>query len=230
MSGLVIAMGGGGFSMEPDNPKLDDFVLSCSQKQKPRVCFVPTASGDAASYTEAFYVAFKDRRCQPTHVSLFHREVPDLESFVLAQDIFYVGGGNTANLVAIWRAHGFDKLLNKAWQRGAILAGLSAGALCWFDCGVTDSFGALARLDCLGFIEGSFCPHYDGEAQRRPVFTGLIAGGELPAGHAADDGAALVFEGTTLREAVASRPNAQIYHIERRAGAAHATAVPTRRL
>jgi dipeptidase E len=215
-------MGGGGFSMEPGNPLLDEFVLSLARSPRPRVCFLPTASGDADSYLVRFYRAFAAFDCQPADLRLFSREVLDLESYVCDQDVIYVGGGSTANLLAVWRVHGLDRILRRAWEEGVVLCGLSAGMNCWFTQSVTDSF-AVSRLaplrDGVGLLPGSCCPHYDGEAQRRPVFRALVAAGELTDGLAADDGAALVFHGETLSEVVASRPEAAGYRVSRTADA-----------
>ena len=151
--------------------------------------------------------------------------------FVAEQDVIYVGGGNTAHLLALWRLHGLDTILRDAWLGGTVLSGVSAGMLCWFAAGVTDSFGAgLAPLhDGLGLIAGSACPHYDGEAARRPRYHELVASG-FPAGYAADDGAALVFEGATatLTEVVASRPRAAGYRVELRDGAVVEDRLPAR--
>jgi peptidase E len=221
VSRRVVAMGGGGFSMEPDNPLLDRFVLSLAHSSHPRVCFLPTASGDAEGYVARFYRAFAALECRPTDLQLFTRTVGDLEAFVLAQDVVYVGGGNTASMLAVWRAHGLDRILRRAWGEGVVLCGLSAGMNCWFTESVTDSFGfgELAPLhDGLGLLPGSACPHFDGEEQRRPAFRRLVAAGELADGWAADDGAALVFAGTELDEVVASQPQAAAYRVERTAG------------
>jgi dipeptidase E len=216
----VVAMGGGGFSMEPDNPLLDEFALSLARSSPPRVCFLGTASGDDEGYVARFYRAFAALDCRPSDLGLFERTVGDLESFVLAQDVIYVGGGNTASLLAVWRAHGLDRVLRKAWEQGVIMCGLSAGMNCWFEQSVTDSFD-LARLaalhDGLGLLPGSACPHYDGEGARRPTFTRLVASSELPDGWAADDGAGLVFAGRELVEVVASRPDAGAYRVQRTA-------------
>jgi dipeptidase E len=214
-------MGGGGFSMEPENPLLDVFVLSLARSPRPRVCFLPTASGDAEGYSARFYRAFAQLDCRPGDLQLFERTVGDLESYVLEQDVIYVGGGNTASMLAVWRAHGLDHILRRAWAEGVVLCGLSAGMNCWFTESVTDSFGfeQLEPLhDGLGLLPGSACPHYDGEDQRRPAFTRLVAAGELADGWAADDGAALVFAGTELEEVVGSRPHAGAYRVERAAG------------
>ena len=206
--------------MEPDNLLLDQFVLSLARSSPPRVCFVPTASGDAEGYVARFYRAFTSLDCRPSDLQLFNRSGSDLESFVLGQDVVYVGGGNTANLLAVWRLHGLDRILRMAWEEGVVLCGLSAGMNCWFAESVTDSF-SLAELaplhDGLALLGGSACPHYDGEEQRRPTFRRLVADGELSDGWAADDGAALVFAGAELVEVVTSRPDARGYRVERSA-------------
>ena len=234
-SRTIIAMGGGGFSMDPDLPLLDTFLLERARarrgRTRPNVCFVPTASGDSIEYIANFYAAFA-RRAEASHLALFDRKVADVETFLLDQDAIYVGGGNTANMLAIWRVHGVDRALQLAWEAGVVLAGVSAGANCWFESSTTDSFGPLAALrDGLGFLAGSHSPHYDGEPLRRPTFHRLIAAGELPNGLAADDGAASVFEGTELAEVVASSPQARAYRVVRGAdGEAIETELPTRYL
>jgi peptidase E len=226
MTRQIIAMGGGGFSME-DTPWLDDFIVSRARHARPRVCFVPTASGDAATYLVRFYRAFAERDCIATDLTLIGSpsqprrpaETADIAEFIAAQDVIYVGGGNTANALALWRLHGVDRALRTAWEAGTVLCGVSAGMICWFTASVTDSFGALAPLhDGLDLLPFSACPHYDGEAARRPRYHALIASG-FPAGYAADDGAALCFDGDALREVVASRPNAAAYHVAMRDGA-----------
>jgi len=208
----IVAMGGGSFSVEPEGSALDAYVLALTGKPRPKICFVPTASGDAAMYITKFYEAFGDR-AEATHLGLFGRPRADMERVLTSQDIIYVGGGNTANMLAVWRVHGVDWMMREAWERGVILTGVSAGMICWFECGVTDSFGPLAALrDGLGFLPGSACPHYDGEKDRRPTYQGLVRGG-FPAGYAADDGAALHFVDTDLAACVASRPTARGYRL-----------------
>jgi dipeptidase E len=205
--------------MEPENPLLDDHVLSlCRRPDEPRVCFVATASGDSERYLTRFHEAFDGRECVASELLLFERSVADIDSFLLEQDVIYVGGGNTASMLAVWRVHGVDRALHAAWEAGVVLCGLSAGMNCWFDACTTDSFnlGALDALhDGLGFLPGSACPHYDGEEQRRPLFLRLVGEGVLPDGWAADDGCGLVFDGTELVEAVGSRPGARGYRVER---------------
>jgi dipeptidase E len=207
-------MGGGGFMMERDSP-LDDFLLSLSSAARPRVCFIPTPTGDSDRAIAAFFEAFARRDCEPSCLRLF--DAPERPAEHLAgQDVIYVSGGNTANALALWRLHGVDRALREAWERGAVLGGVSAGANCWFESSVTDSFGRQldALRDGLAILPGSFCPHYDGEELRRPVYHDLVAEG-FPPGYAADDGAALHFVGTELRETVASRAGARAYRIDR---------------
>ena len=210
-------MGGGGVLMEPANPRLDAFVLSLARSANPRVCFVPTATGDAEQSIQRFRDGYAGLPCRTSVLRLFGREVADLEAFVLAHDVVYVGGGNTANLLAVWRVHGLDVVLRRAWEEGIVLCGLSAGMNCWFAESVTDSFN-LAQLeplhDGLGFLSGSACPHYDGEPQRRPAYRRFVAEGRLAAGFAADDGAALVFAGGELSDVVSSRSGVSAYRLE----------------
>ncbi len=215
----IIALGGGGFSMET-SPVLDDYILACTGKSRPKVCFVPTASGDADGYVAKFYQAFSGKDCESTHLELFRRGGSPLGELLRAQDVIYVGGGNTANMLSIWRLHGVEEILKAAYKSGVVLAGISAGAVCWFKAGTTDSFGpGLAPLtNGLGLLPGSVCPHYDGEANRRPRYHELIASGELPGGYAADDGVALHFVDGDFEKAVSSRANAKAYRIELRDG------------
>ncbi len=214
MSGQVVAMGGGGFMADSASP-LDDFMLALSQARRPRVCFLPTPSGDSDRAIAAFFEAFTQRDCEPSCLRLFGTPERAAEQLV-DKDVIYVSGGNTANALAIWRLHGIHAALREAWERGAVLGGVSAGANCWFECCVTDSFGTNldALRDGLGLLPGSFCPHYDGEERRRPVYRSLVDDG-FPAGYAADDGAALHFLGTELREAISAREGAIGYRVER---------------
>jgi peptidase E len=214
----VVAMGGGGFS--DDDPIIDGFVLELTGKERPRVCFVPTASGDAATYIERFYTAFTRRPCEPSHLSLFQPPYPAIAEHLLVQDVIYVGGGATANMLAVWRIHGVDEVLRRAWEGGVILCGVSAGGICWFEAGVTDSLGPdLAPMHGgLGLLAGSFCPHYDGEPGRRPAFHRFVREGRLPPGLAVDDGVAAHFVGTEVRAVVANRRGIAAHRVEVRDG------------
>ncbi|MGW4777932.1 Type 1 glutamine amidotransferase-like domain-containing protein [Streptomyces filamentosus] len=214
--GPRLALLGGGFSTDDDG-LLDDWVLGHARATRPRVCFVPTASGDAPGYAEEFLAAFRPRPCAPSVLSLFRREDDDraLRSFLLAQDVVYVGGGSTANLLAVWRAHGVDRILREALDGGTLLCGISAGANCWAEGSHTDSFGPLTPLpDGLGLLPGSVCPHYDGEPGRRPSYRAAVAGGALPAGWAVEDGVGVLFAGGRPAEVVTRRPEARLYRVE----------------
>ena len=212
----IVAFGGDGFYNDPHSTLTARFVMDLTGIERPRVCFLPTASGDAETYVEVFHTRYSPELCEASHLYLFHREVKDLRSFLLAQNVIYVGGGNTANMLAIWRVHGVQDILREAHDLGIVLCGTSAGSLCWFECGVTDSFGLdLAPLyDGLGFLRGSNCPHYDSESLRQPQYRKFISEG-LPAGYAADDGAALHFVNGEFREAVSSKPQARAFHVRR---------------
>ena len=211
-------MGGGGFSMEPDNLALDRYILAQTGKPSPAVCFLPTASGDADNYVVNFYSAFTTLDCRPSHLALFRPPTADLESFILEKDVIYVGGGNTRSMLALWREWGLDEVFRKAWNGGVILAGLSAGAICWFEQGVTDSVpGSLGTLTCLGLLPGSCCPHYDGDPERRPAYHRLLMQGEILPGFGVDEGAALHFFDRELQRVVSSRPHARAYVVEKTA-------------
>jgi dipeptidase E len=216
----IIAMGGGGFLMEPENLSLDRYVLAAAGVATPKTCFVGTASGDAQSFIDRFYGAFSTLHCTPSHLSLFKLEPGDWRERALEQDVIYVGGGNTRALLALWREWGLDRVLREAWESGVVLAGISAGSICWFEQGLSDSVnaGEVLPLDCLGFLEGSNCPHYDGEPERRPAYQQFVMKGNLKSGYAADDGAALHFVGQKLMKTVCSRPNAKVYRVERQGG------------
>lgn len=206
MAGRILAIGGHALGTV-----FDDLVLDLATG--PRVLFVPTAAGDPESRIVSFYAAFA-RRAEPSHFVFNPWPPAQLRDLVLAQDVIYVSGGNTANALAIWRVHGFDAILREAWEAGKLLCGWSAGMICWFEAGVTDSFGPeLAGMrDGLGFLPGSACPHYDGESRRRPVYKMLVRDG-FPSGIACDDAAAALYEGTELVEVVAREAGARAYHV-----------------
>ncbi|MGB2712190.1 MAG: peptidase E [Conexibacter sp.] len=211
----LFAMGGGGFTMEPDNPALDDFVLSLAGTPEPRILFLPTASGDPTAQITAFYGRF-GRSAAATHLSLFrrHGSVRSLADIVLEQDVVYVGGGSMHNLLAIWRAHGLDELLSEAWRHGIVLAGLSAGAMCWFAGGITRSSGPPEPIAGLGLLPGSFTVHADGEPERLPAWLAAVRSGELPGGWAADDGVGLLFRAARMVRVVSSRPGTAALRVD----------------
>ena len=206
-------VGFGGHSLgAPEYRALEDWLLGLTRKERPRILFIPTASAEDPGYTVLVFDTFKDR-AEVSHLDFFPWPPAELRDFVLGHDLVYVGGGNTANMLAIWREHGLDEIARDAWQAGVVLAGVSAGMICWFEGGVTDSFGPqLEAMECLGLIPGSACPHYDGEELRRPRYHELVAGG-FPGGWAADDGVALHFEGWELREAVTALPGKAAYRV-----------------
>ena len=206
MAGRILAIGGSSLGTA-----FDDLVLDLANG--PRVLFVPTAAGSTEDVLLSFYGSFA-RRADAAHVSFNPWPPAGLRELVLTQDVVYVSGGNTANALAIWRVHGFHAILREAWERGILLCGWSAGMICWFEAGVTDSFGPeLAGMrDGLGFLPGSACPHYDGEERRRPVYTSLVRDG-FPPGIACDDAAAVLYEGTELAEVVAREAGARAYRV-----------------
>ncbi|HEY9879559.1 MAG TPA: peptidase E [Leptolyngbyaceae cyanobacterium] len=211
----IVAIGGGGFSKEPNNPLVEQYILGLAAKEKPRICLVPTAGGDRDSYIVQFYAAFMQFSCTPSHLSLFSPPTVDLRSFVLEQDILYVGGGNTKNLLALWKAWELDEIIKDAWAQGTILCGVSAGSLCWFEEGVSDYLpGQLNPLKCLGFLKGSHSPHYN-HPQRRPTYQQLVANNVLSDGVAADDGVALHFVDEQLEKIVSSNSEAKAYRVEK---------------
>jgi dipeptidase E len=209
-------MGGGGFTGDPGDPALDELVLQLAANPVPRILFLPTASGDPRDQIARFHAAFGDRPCEPDVLSLFRladvrRPVRDI---VLSQDIVYVGGGSMRNLLAIWRVHGLDRLLRDAWERGVVLAGLSAGAMCWFEGGVTTSSGAPEATPGLGFLPGSLSVHADAQPGRRRVYLEAVASGELSPGWLADDGVALLFRDMALERVVSARPGARAGRVD----------------
>ncbi len=211
----IVAFGGGGFSMESGNPLLDNYVLGLTGAERPRVCFLPSASGDADHYIVRFYRAFPADRCEASHVSLFRREPgpADLRRHLLSQDLIYVGGGSVVSLLGVWRAHGIDRILHEAWEAGVILCGLSAGSLCWFAEAVSGFHGEPRRVEGLGLLPFSNCVHFEPGSSRRNAYHGFLREGMLP-GYAAGDGAALHFTGAELSRVVGSRPEARGYRLD----------------
>lgn len=234
----LITLGGGGFSMidDPAKPEpLDQYILKLTGKRKPKVCFLPTASGDSQTYIDKFMTAFSKRRAEASVLRLFQQDGRDLRKHLLAQDVIYVGGGNTANLLALWWLHDLDLALIQCWKKGIVLAGISAGMNCWFEGCSTDSFGPVAPLnEGVGLVPGAACPHFDGEPSRRPTLLQFVAKGLLPDTYAADDFAAFHFTSTgrdltaRLHDCLKSKLHAGCYHISRQKGKAVVRSLPTR--
>ena len=213
----MVAIGGGMLSPRVGTPYHVEHAIALSGKPAPRLCVLNQAVGDDPAYYLRFYDRLADSAAEVRHLSLFPMpNVADPEDFLLSQDIIFVGGGSVANMVAVWRVHGIDQILRKAWQAGIVLAGSSAGGICWFEGGTTDSFGARLRpfTDGLGLLTGSFCPHYNSEAERRPLYRRLVAAGTLPGGLACDDGVGAHFVDDALEEMVADHPGGSGYRVE----------------
>ena len=208
----IVAMGGLSWE-DAERRRLEDYVLGLTGRERPRVLFVPTAVADDAEASLRSHEQLGDR-AQVSHLPFFPWPPPDLRTLALEQDAIYVSGGNTANALAIWRVHGFDEILREAWEAGVVLAGWSAGMICWFEACVTDSFGPQldGMRDGLAFLPGSACPHYDGEDNRRPVYTKLVAEG-FPPGFAAEDCVAIRFSSTELAEVVTARAGSRAYRV-----------------
>lgn len=202
--------------MEAGNALLDEHALALTGTECPRVCFLPTASGDADHYIVRFYRAFPAGRCQPSHISLFRRDggASDLDAHLAAQDLVYVGGGSVISLLGTWGAHGVDGMLRRAWESGVVMTGLSAGSLCWFAHGMTAFHGESRSVMGMGFLPYSNAVHYDDKPKRRSAFLAAVADGMI-SGYGTGDGAALHFVGTELAEVVTSRPNARAFRVTR---------------
>jgi peptidase E len=227
----IFAMGGATLLPDSGNLKFERQILDLTGASKPRVCFVGTASGDDAGLVVRFLDTYAALGAATAHVRFFARTPADLREIVFGCDVVQVGGGNTRSMLAVWRHWEFDTILREAYARGIVMCGSSAGSICWFESGVTDSVaGPLTAMSALGFIEGSNCPHYDSEPARRPAYHAMIASGDLPAGYACDDGSAVVFENERFVEAVCSRPAARAYRVQRGAAGVVETALAMRAL
>ncbi|MCC6865803.1 MAG: Type 1 glutamine amidotransferase-like domain-containing protein [Ignavibacteria bacterium] len=216
--GHIIALGGGGFSDQPDNPLLDEYLLLQTNKAKPKVLFLPTAGGDHEDYIKKFYRAYKKFNCIPSHLSLSKKTYPyrKLEQMVLSQNLIFVGGGSPRFLMQVWRKAGLNRIIKKAWQNGIVLSGMSAGGICWFEDGFTNPKDDIwRRISCLGFLEGSFCPHYDKRGELRKAFRKMISTGEISNGYGVQDGVALHFIGTELKYIVSNRSDAKAFLVKK---------------
>lgn len=212
MQRQIIALGGGGFQMNPKNSSIDTYILECAANEIPKICFLPTASGDSQLRIEEFYQNFKPKKCHPSHLSLFRGHVSDIHSFLLEQDIIYVGGGNTRNMMLLWKEWAVDRAIHDAYLQGTLLCGVSAGAICWFEEGLSDSVPqTLTKVEGMGLLDGSICPHFDGEPERQPKYQQLIQDQEMKAGIATDDYCALHYINEKLHKVVAETEDAHAY-------------------
>lgn len=228
----IVALGGGGFSDPSDDGRLDQYILGLARRPRPKVCFVSTASYDSPEYIAEFFRVFEGYDCEPSVLRIMNPWKPDRVEALDEQDVIYVGGGYTSDMLEAWRRRGVDDRLRAAWQRGAVLCGISAGSMCWFDSGVTSSLD-VAELcpihGCLGLIPASHCPHYD-DADRRDSYRRMVAAGDLAAGFAADGGVALHFDGTRLVEVVTNDVDRAAYRVTRTPQGYHEERLPARML
>lgn len=214
----IIAIGGGGFLAEPRNLALEKYILDQTGKDRPNVLMIPTARGDDAEYVAKFHAAFRELGATTQHLPFFHR-TPDLHALLLAQDAIFVGGGNTRSMLAVWREWGVPQLLQEAYESGTVLSGQSAGAICWFEQGVTDSWADRLRpLDCMGFLPGSCCPHYDGEPERKPAYRALVQSGAMKPGYAIEDAVAAHFRNGRVECVVSKKMGAKAYYVSAESG------------
>lgn len=229
MSERRIVAAGGALLVESGPLKIERYILEASGKSKPRVCFVPTASGEDLGYVNRFFESYSRFGLDLGVLRFFRRTPADLRDYLFGFDVVHVGGGNTRSMLAVWRHWGFDAVIREAWERGIVLCGSSAGSICWFEEGLTDSVaGDLIAMPCLGFLPGSHCPHYDGEKERRPFYQRSIANGTMRDGYACDDGAALHYIGDRVTAIVGATPAARAYRVERtEEGGARETALDT---
>jgi dipeptidase E len=217
----IIAIGGAGFLAEPKNYALEKYILDQAGKERPNVLMIPTARGDDAEYVAKFHAAFSELGAMTRELPFFHR-TPDIRSLVLAQDAIFVGGGNTKSMLAVWREWGLPEVLKEAYEAGIVLGGQSAGAICWFEQGVTDSWADRLRpLECMGFLPGSCCPHYDGEVERRPAYHALVQSGRMKPGYAIEDAVAAHFRNGRLERVVSKRSGSKAYYVSVEDGVIH---------
>jgi dipeptidase E len=227
----IVAAGGGLLAPDTGNVKLVRYVLDACGKPKPRVCYVPTASGEDPAGINAFFETYARFGLELGVLRFFRRTPSDLRDYLGGFEVVHVGGGNTRSMLAVWKHWNFDGVLHEAWGRGTVVCGSSAGSICWFEEGLTDSVaGELTPMSCLGWLRGSYCPHYDGEKERRPSYQRLVGAGMMRPGIACDDNAALHFRGTELEAIVAGLPQARAYRVERVGESARETPLDTRSL
>ena len=209
----IIAIGGGGFGANPGQGIIEEYILKQTKKKNPKICFIPTATGDNEAYKVNFYSTFTNLDCCPSHLDFFKR-TPDLNDLILNQDAIFVGGGNTKSMLAVWKEWGLDNILKKAYKNGVVMSGVSAGAICWFQNGITDSWAlSLKIMPCLNFIKGTCCPHYDEEPERRPAVKKLLQNNKTKDIFAVDGGAALHIKDEKIFKSVVFRNEKSSYFI-----------------
>jgi peptidase E len=221
MAQQIVAISG----MSYDNINMMRYILNLSGKERPKVCFLPQATAESSDYIIGFYDAFTKFGAEPSWQSLFGRVPRNWKEHILAQDIIYVGGGNTKSMVALWRDWGMDEVLKEALNNGTILSGVSAGAICWFEQCVTDSVWPLGAIQGLGWLKGSACPHYDGEPERRPTVLQMVKDGEIIPGIAMQDHAAAHYIDGELHKIVVTQAETQAFHVSIKDGEAHEAAL-----
>jgi aminopeptidase N len=209
----IIAIGGGGFGRVIKDLKIEKYIRSQSSKDNPKICFIPTATGDDSSYIENFYKAFDSLECKTSHIDFFKRTI-NLRPHILDQDIIYVGGGNTKSMLAVWKEWGLDIILKEAYENNIIMSGVSAGAICWFKKGITDSWkDNQATIDCLGFVEGICCPHYDEEPERIPYVKKILEANEIAECYAIEGYAALHLIDDKPRYNISFKKDTSCHHV-----------------
>ena len=210
----IIAIGGGGFGANPGQGIIEEYILKQTKKKNPKICFIPTATGDNEAYKVNYYSTFTNLDCCPTHLDFFKR-TPDLNDLILNQDAIFVGGGNTKSMLAVWKEWGLDKILKKAYLNGTVMSGVSAGAICWFQNGITDSWASnLKMMPCLNFVKGTCCPHYDEEPERKPAVEKLLLTNKIKNVYAVDGGAALHIKNEKIFKSVIFKKNKSGYLVD----------------
>ncbi len=209
----VIAIGGGGFGRTQESNLIEQYILDQTSKTKPKICFIPTATGDLDSYIVNFYSVFTKLKCEPSHISFFKRTI-DLQAHIQKQDAIFVGGGNTKSMLAVWRDWGLDLILKDAYDRGVVMSGVSAGAICWFEGGLTDSWASdLKMMECMNFITGNCAPHYDEEPERRPATKKFLENKSIDFMYGIEGGAALHFVDEIPNSTIQFKKNKYAYKV-----------------
>ena len=210
----IIAIGGGGFGANPGQGIIEEYILRQTKKKNPKICFIPTATGDNEAYKVNYYSTFTNLDCCPSHLDFFKR-TPNLNDLILSQDAIFVGGGNTKSMLAVWREWGLDKILKKAYLKGTVMSGVSAGAICWFQNGITDSWESnLKMMPCLNFVKGTCCPHYDEEPERKPAVKNLLLRNKIKNVYVIDGGAALHIKDEKIFKSVIFKKNKSSYLVD----------------